>query len=119
MQGTTVQALVQSKHAVIMVTGDAALTALHVANEVGICDKSARRALVLSIIPAAQGIAAPATLQWSPAVGSGPRYADGTERRGEKFDVSDPGLGSLSERCVVDPPQLPENCRLAPGQRQR
>jgi cation-transporting ATPase 13A1 len=36
---TVIKALIQSEHKVIMVTGDSALTALHVAGECGICDR--------------------------------------------------------------------------------
>jgi cation-transporting ATPase 13A1 len=57
-----IQSLMQSDHAVAMVTGDAALTALHVAYEVGMCAK-AKKALELVKQSEGEGV------EWCSATG--------------------------------------------------
>ena len=63
---TVVTALRESAHAVVMITGDAPLTAHHVAREVNICTQTAQPALLLTT----EGAAAGAGACWALAVTS-------------------------------------------------
>ena len=62
---TVVTALRESAHAVVMITGDAPLTAHHVAREVNICTQTAQPALLLTT----EGAAAGAGACWLPSPG--------------------------------------------------
>jgi magnesium-transporting ATPase (P-type) len=60
---TVVRALLDSAHAVLMLTGDAPLTALHVAKEVGICSAS-RPQLLLASAEGGVGSGAASEMRW-------------------------------------------------------
>eukprot|EP00667_Euglena_gracilis_P000330 EG_transcript_331 len=76
---TVISALLHSDHRVAMLTGDAPLTALHVAKEVGICDPMKPTVLLTDV----EG-----TLYWEEAIGA--------ERAREAFDVAQ--MAAVHER---------------------
>ena len=83
-----VKALLDSAHAVSMLTGDAPLTALHVAYQVAICDRS-RTELLLTDEPGG-------TLRWVRAVG-------GSDKTAAAFDVGAiPALAATHDLMVTD-----------------
>jgi cation-transporting ATPase 13A1 len=66
-----IQSLVDSAHCVVMLTGDAPLTALHVAKEVNICARD-KQSLILSVISSEESAKHPssqAKVQWVGAAG--------------------------------------------------
>jgi cation-transporting ATPase 13A1 len=103
---TVVRALLDSAHDVMMLTGDAPLTALHVAREVHICspDPAARTALLLTDTPPEGKPASKAQPRWVEAVGGSDEtfaeYSVSTTRElSQKHDlmVTDAMLEAVAE----------------------
>ena len=90
---TVVTALRESAHAVVMITGDAPLTAHHVAREVNICTQTAQPALLLTTEGAAVGAGACWALAVTSTGGGGdaaalPKFdAAGVMALGQKRDL--------------------------------
>lgn len=88
---TVVHALIESAHYVAMLTGDAPLTALHVAKEVGICSDRRQALLLVN-----DGTEAAPNLRWVRAVGGSdatiaPFDAANLPELGAKFDLMTTG----------------------------
>ena len=88
---TVVRALLDSAHSVSMLTGDAPLTALHVAREVHICPKE-RVALLLTDEPPKSGSSESGKLRWVRAVGGNDETVaaytvESTRELAERFDL--------------------------------
>ena len=94
---TVVTALRESAHAVVMITGDAPLTAHHVAREVNICTQTAQPALLLTT----EGAAAGAGACWALAVTSAGGGGDAAAL--PKFDAAGVmALGQTRDLLVTE-----------------